>query len=147
MPLYVYNCPSCKANTEDIRSVADADAPMACVCGVAMKRGITAAVTIGIVFSNALTVDAQGRTFNSNAELRSYEREHQVELVSSNDVAVKRFEYSAQENADKYARDQGFVDAEDLGKNVGKRSFDQTADAERAAATADPVAETASEPC
>jgi len=42
MPLYVYTCPECELDIEELRPMAQADAPMWCpICGSECGRGIT----------------------------------------------------------------------------------------------------------
>jgi putative FmdB family regulatory protein len=42
MPIYVYACPECELEIEEMRPMAQADAPMWCpACGAECGRGIT----------------------------------------------------------------------------------------------------------
>jgi len=42
MPIYVYTCPECELEIEEMRPMAQADAPMWCpACGAECGRGIT----------------------------------------------------------------------------------------------------------
>lgn len=42
MPIYVYSCPSCGLEIEELRSVSKADDPVRCpICGSLCARGVT----------------------------------------------------------------------------------------------------------
>jgi len=48
MPTYVYFCPECELEIEELRPMSMADDPMWCpACGAPVRRGLTAAMFIG----------------------------------------------------------------------------------------------------
>ncbi len=48
MPIYVYTCPECEIEIEEMRPFAEADAPMWCpVCGAECRRGLSLFAGVG----------------------------------------------------------------------------------------------------
>jgi hypothetical protein len=68
--------------------------------------------TAGVVFTNALEIKQIGRTFNSNAELREYQRTNNVELHDSSSQSWRDFKDGVREKCEKSAKKHGFRDLE-----------------------------------
>lgn len=111
MPAYDYRCVT-GHEWEMVHSVAECDVDHECPkCGRLGSRIIHAAALHGAIFDKKISIGGSGMTFNTNAELREYERNNpDVKHVSSSDSWWQSHKDEARENAERVAMKKGFRD-------------------------------------
>lgn len=79
MPLYVYECELCAKTQDELRSIADRNAPLACKCGGSMKK---------IIGGHAVISDVEPY-FDENLEAYVKSRQHRRALMRERGVDEK----------------------------------------------------------
>lgn len=115
MPLYDVRCTDGCGYFNDIFAVlAEANKISCPSCGKPVVRLIRPVATVGPMPSKPLRVDQIGRTFESNEELRDYQRKNgDVEILSSSSNKWQKHKDTARNKAEKRAKQQGFRDLDD----------------------------------
>ena len=111
-----------------INSITMADKIICPSCGRPVVRLVRPVATIGPMPSKPLRVDQIGRTFESNAELREYQRQNgDVEILSSTSNKWQKHKDIVRTKAERKATKNGFRDLEDKRDHFKKGgSFDRS---------------------
>tara|TARA_Y100000361_G_C11125888_1_gene325901 strand:- start:817 stop:1209 length:393 start_codon:yes stop_codon:yes gene_type:complete len=112
MPLYDVRCTNgCGYFNDVFVLLKDSDKISCPSCGKPVVRLIRPVATVGPMPSKPLRVDQIGRTFESNEELRDYQRKNgDVEILSSSSNKWLKHKDIARNKAENRAKKQGFRD-------------------------------------
>ena len=115
MPLYDVRCVSgCGYFNDVFVLLKDADKIICPSCSKPVVRLVRPVATVGPMPSKPLRVDQIGRTFESNSELKEYQRQNgDVEILSSTSNKWQQHKDTARTKAEKRAKSQGFRDLDD----------------------------------
>lgn len=115
MPLYDVRCVSgCGYFNDIFVLLKDVDKIICPSCGQPVVRLVRPVATIGPMPSKPLRVDQIGRTFESNSELREYQRQNgDVEILSSTGDKWRKHKDIVRTKAESKAQQQGFRDLDD----------------------------------
>jgi len=116
VPIYDVRCTAGCGYFEDVFALlADADEMLCSECSKPVVRVISPVRTIGPTFSKPLEVKQIGRTFHSEREWRTYQKENpDVEILSASSGAWRKHKDQAREKLNKKAKGQGFRDADHM---------------------------------
>lgn len=117
MPVYIAECNACGWFDDNVFvSLANYDpAGIPCrECGAMARRVIAPVMTVGIKPSQPLVVEQIGETFETNADLRRWERENPgKEIVSAADPKWTNFKDKVRAKAERRARQVGYKDLDE----------------------------------
>ena len=115
MPTYDIECGECGVVEDAYYPLAELDSMVCPDCeGTAVRRLVSPVPTHGIVFSNAVYNAQLGRTFESNAEVRAYQKEKGVEFVSTNSQHWRDTLDYTRSRVEKLAKRKGHKDFDGL---------------------------------
>ncbi len=116
MPFYEVYCERCGYGEE--YSKIDARNNIKCSeCTLNVERLISPVTTIGIVWDKKVSISQIGRTFNSNAEMRQYEKENPGFTFMTRDSPEWRAKRDrSRARVEKLAQRSGFKDWDDMQK-------------------------------
>tara|TARA_R110002126_G_scaffold59475_4_gene155845 strand:- start:1738 stop:2181 length:444 start_codon:yes stop_codon:yes gene_type:complete len=123
MPIYEYKC-ACGRVKDKRRKADDRDNPVPCTpCGATMLRSMGSMKMLGAGFDKKIKFGRH--TFDTNAQLRKWEKDNpEAEVVSKNSTAGKSSIWEAHQEADKYAKEEGFNDEEHMRASNRKQNED-----------------------
>lgn len=113
MPLYDIECDDCGVIKDAFYRLSELDSMLCPECeSVDVRRLVAPVPTHGIVFSNAQFNPQLGRAFESNAELRAYQKEKNVEFVSTSGKHWRDTLDYTRSRVEKLAKRKGYSDYE-----------------------------------
>ena len=122
MPLYDIECEQCGVVNDAFYRLVELDSMVCPECsGVKVRRLVAPVPTHGIVFSNAQYWPQFDRTFQSNAELRAYKKEKNVEFVSTSSKHWQDTKDYTRSRVEKLAQRKGYKDYADMQATTKKR--------------------------
>ena len=128
MPVYDFKCPDGCGYFHDIYVPLSDHGTTTCPeCAAVMTTVISEVALVGPMPSKPLVVDQVGRTFESGAEWRQYQRENpDCEILSSDSTAWRKHRDKVAEKAEARARKGGYRDLADK-KERRKKERDKLA--------------------
>ena len=110
MPIYEIFCEECGPG-EEYAKVADRDNIRCPDCHRKVERILSPVTTVGIIWDNRMHVPQIGRTFQSNSEMRQYERENPgFAFMTKESPEWKKKLDRSRERVEKLAKRSGFSD-------------------------------------
>jgi len=124
MPLYDVKCTKgCGYFNDVFCLLADVEKMICTECGSPVVRLISPVRVVGPTFSNPFTVEQIGRTFNSKSEWDQYQRDNpDTQILGANSKAWRDHVDVVKNKADRKARQQGYRDREDMGRQIKKEA-------------------------
>ena len=114
MPIYEVICDECGYG-EEYSKIAVRDNIKCSECGSNVERVISPVTTIGIVWDKKVSISQIGKTFNSNAEMRQYEKENPGFTFMTRGSPEWRAKRDHSRNrVEKLAKRSGFRDWDDM---------------------------------
>ena len=116
MPIYEVLCDECGLG-EEYAKIAVRDSIKCSVCGSGVERIISPVKTIGIVWDKKVSISQIGRTFNSNAEMRQYEKDNPgFTFMTRGSPEWRAKRDRSRERVEKLAKRTGYSDWDDMQK-------------------------------
>tara|TARA_R100001443_G_scaffold5983_1_gene14767 strand:+ start:1088 stop:1489 length:402 start_codon:yes stop_codon:yes gene_type:complete len=132
MPIYEIFCEECGPG-EEYAKVADRDNIHCPDCHREVERILSPVTTVGIIWDNRMHVPQIGRTFQSNSEMRQYEKENPgFAFMTKESPEWKKKLDRSRERVEKHAKRAGFSDWESYQKNIRKEKKKKAAKANSA---------------
>ena len=117
MPIYEIQCEECGPG-EEYAKIADRDSIPCPTCEGETRRILSPVKTVGIVWDNRVHVPQIGRTFQSNSEMRQYEKENPgFAFMTKESPEWQKKRDRSRERVEKHAKRAGFSDWESLQKH------------------------------
>tara|TARA_R100000234_G_scaffold72188_1_gene44495 strand:+ start:51 stop:452 length:402 start_codon:yes stop_codon:yes gene_type:complete len=117
MPIYEIFCEECGPG-EEYAKVADRDNIHCPGCHRRVERILSPVTTVGIVWDNRVHVPQIGRTFQSNSEMRQYEKDNPgFAFMTKNSPEWRKKLDRSRERVDKLAKRSGFSDWDAMQKH------------------------------